>query len=871
MNYDVYSDRLKIIIRNSQSVAISNTHQNLTTSHILSAFLDDPDDTVRNLISDAGGSLVSLRYLNDADLKALPIVQGADAQVYLGSDVASALNHAEEVSRKWEDSFITVELVLLGIVMALKTAGSQALLGCGLTEKSLEKAIKKLRKGRKAHSAASENHYKSLEKYTVDISHKASEGKLDPVIGRDEEIRRIIQVLSRRTKNNPVLIGHPGVGKTAVVEGLALRIMSNDVPESLKDKRVLSLDLGALLAGAKLRGEFEERLKVVLEDIHRAAGQIILFIDEMHMLVGAGASEGSMDASNLLKPALSRGEVRCVGATTLDEYRQYVEKDAALARRFQSIFIGEPMVEDAVSILRGLKEKYELYHGVHIMDSALVAAVTFSDRYIADRFLPDKAIDLMDEAASRRRVEIDSKPEELDELDRRIVQLKIEREVLQKEQDSASKVRLEKINNDLSVLEKRSQELTSLWSVQKNKLAFSTQIKERLDSARLEVERLQREGDLARAGELIYGIIPELENKIIDAEKSCEIGLVQETVSKDDIASVVSRWTGIPVEKMLQGEREKLLGMERELSARVIGQQAAIDAVSRAVRRSRAGLQDANRPVGSFLFLGPTGVGKTELTKALALFLFDDENAMLRIDMSEFMEKHAVSRLIGAPPGYVGFEEGGKLTEAVRHRPYQVVLLDEIDKAHTDVYNILLQVLDEGRLTDSHGRTVNFCNTLIVMTSNIGGEILSRQSGDDQRVYDEVMGAVRGVFRPEFINRLDEILIFNQLQKSHMVDIVRIQLMEVGVLLGAGSIMFEFDQDVCVFLAQKSYDPMYGARPLKRVIQRLVKDELSERILQGDLGEATQVRLSIGDNQIIFRINNEYGKTMPVILEDSEV
>lgn len=850
MDFENFTQRSQGFLQSARSVAIREQHQQLTPVHLLKVLLEDKEGLCANLIRAAGGDPKRALAETEAALAKQPKVQGSGgaSQIYLGSETAQILDQAQQVAEKAGDSFVTVERILLAMAISHETSVGKILNDAGVAPQNLNKAIEDVRKGRKADSASAEDSYDALKKYANDLTAAAAEGKIDPVIGRDEEIRRTIQVLSRRTKNNPVLIGEPGVGKTAIVEGLAQRIIGGDVPEALQNKKLMVLDLGALVAGAKFRGEFEERLKAVLNEVTAAAGEIILFIDEMHTLVGAGASEGSMDASNLIKPALARGELHCVGATTLNEYRKYVEKDAALARRFQPVFVSEPTVEDTISILRGIKEKYELHHGVRISDSSLVSAATLSNRYITDRFLPDKAIDLVDEAASRLRMEVDSKPEELDELDRKIVQLKIEREALKKEKDQASKDRLVKLESDLDDLEAKSKAMTDAWQGEKNKLADVTKTKEELDKARIELEKAVREGHYEAAGELQNVVIPGLQKKIADAEAagaSDDSGL-EETVASEHIASVVSRWTGIPVDKMLQGEREKLLEMENNLQKRVVGQDEALSSVANAVRRARAGLQDANRPIGSFLFLGPTGVGKTELTKALAEFLFDDEQAMVRIDMSEYMEKHAVARLIGAPPGYVGYDEGGALTEAVRRRPYQVILFDEVEKAHPDVFNVLLQVLDDGRLTDGQGRTVDFTNSLIIMTSNLGGDILAAQEEghDSSEVRDLVMEVVRGAFRPEFLNRLDEIILFHRLFREHMAGIVDIQLGRLEKLLADRNITLELDQTAKDWLGDKGYDPAYGARPLKRVIQRSLQNPLASLILEGVVNDGETVVIS---------------------------
>jgi len=850
MDFEKYTERAKGFVQAAQALAQRRGHQQITPEHLLKALLEDKEGLCANLIRAAGGDPAAAASAVDAALQKLPRVEGSGAgQTYLAPEMARLFEQAEKIAEKAGDSFVTVERLLLAMTMARESAAAKALAQAGVNPQSLNHAIEQIRKGRKADSATAEEGYDALKKYARDLTAIAREGKLDPVIGRDEEIRRTIQVLSRRTKNNPVLIGEPGVGKTAIVEGLALRIVHGDVPESLKDKRLLALDLGALVAGAKFRGEFEERLKAVLQEITAAAGEIIVFIDELHTLVGAGKAEGAMDASNMLKPALARGELHCVGATTLDEYRKHIEKDAALARRFQPVFVSEPTVEDTISILRGIKEKYELHHGVRITDGAIVAAATLSNRYITDRFLPDKAIDLMDEAAARLRMEVESKPEEVDELDRRIIQLKIEREALKKESDAASKDRLKKLDAELKGLEKKSAELTAQWRAEKEKLAGAQKLKEQLDQARAELDRVQRAGNWTRAGELTYAIIPELTRKLKEAEAAESHRMIEEAVTDAHIAGVVSRWTGIPVDKMLQGERAKLLKMEDNIKRRVVGQDEAVIAVSNAIRRARAGLQDPNRPIGSFLFLGPTGVGKTELTKALAEFLFDDESALVRIDMSEYMEKHAVARLIGAPPGYVGYEEGGALTEAVRRRPYQVILFDEVEKAHPDVFNVLLQVLDDGRLTDGQGRTVDFRNTLIILTSNIGGEILASlpEGKETASVRNEVMELVRAAFRPEFLNRLDEILLFRRLSRQDMAAIVEIQLTQLQKLLSDRKITLKLDESAKRWLADQGYDPVYGARPLKRVIQRELQNPLAGLILEGRIVDGETVKVAAGE------------------------
>ena len=860
MDFEKFSDRTKGFIQSAQSLALREGHQRFAPEHILKVLLDDDEGLCGNLMSAAGAD-ASIALVNTTkELESYPKVSGNGAsQLYIDTNITNLLDSASKLATKAGDEYVTTERLLLALTLHSGSKSASILKKSGLTAQKLNGAINKIRKGRTADSASAEDSYDALKKYSRDLTEAAREGKLDPVIGRDEEIRRTIQVLSRRTKNNPVLIGEPGVGKTAIAEGLALRIANGDVPDRVSQKRIMSLDMGALVAGAKYRGEFEERVKAVLHEVSAAKGEVILFIDELHTIVGTGASEGSMDASNLLKPALARGDLHCIGATTLNEYRKYIEKDAALERRFQPVFIGEPTVSDTISILRGLKEKYELHHGIRIKDSALVAASTLSNRYINDRFLPDKAIDLMDEAASKIKMEVDSKPSELDEFDRRIIQLKIEREALNKEKDEASKDRLISLEKELRELEESSTALTAQWQTEKDRIEGDQKIKERLDAARVELEQAQRSGNLARAGELTYGEIPELEEKlkvVKDADTS-ENQLLKEEVSESDIAAVVSRWTGIPITKVLEGERDRLMSMEENIGHRVIGQDEAVKAVSAAVRRARAGLQEQGRPIGSFLFLGPTGVGKTELTKALAEYLFDDETAMIRIDMSEFMEKHAVSRLIGAPPGYVGYEEGGVLTEAVRRRPYQVVLFDEIEKAHGDVFNILLQVLDDGRLTDSQGRTVNFCNTLIILTSNLGSDILASLGPEDNvdTAHDDVMDLVRASFRPEFINRLDEITLFHRLAEKHMHAIVNIQLSQLENRLEGRKIILDLDQSAQDWLAHIGYDPIYGARPLKRVIQKHVQDGLANMILSGELMDGKTVNVTAGAEGIEMRIN----------------
>lgn len=860
MDFDKFTEKSRSYLQKAQTLAMRKKHQSLEPEHMMRVMLDDEDGMINKLIQATGGDLDRLSRDIDVAISKFPVVDGSGAgQLRFSSDLSKILGNSFDLAEKSGDKFVTGERILQAMSLSRATDIEAFIQAAGVTPEKLNQSVNEMRKGRTADTANAEGGFDALNRFARDVTEDAREGRLDPVIGRDEEIRRTIQVLSRRTKNNPVLIGEPGVGKTAIIEGLASRIVAGDVPESLKNKRLMSLDLGAILAGAKFRGDFEERLKSVLDEVKANAGEIVLFLDELHTMVGAGKADGAMDAGNMLKPALARGELHMIGATTLDEYRKHIESDAALARRFQPVFVEEPSVEDAISILRGLKEKYELHHGVRVTDTAIVAAVTLANRYITDRFLPDKAIDLMDEAASRLRMQADSKPEAIDELDRRIVQLKIEREALKKESDKASKDRLKGLEKELDGLESNSADLTSQWLAEKEKMNSAQHLKEDLEKARLELEQSEREGNWARAGELKYGEIPDLEQKLSNASEVAGANLINEEVTQDDIASIVSRWTGIPVEKMMEGEREKLLSMESQLTQRVIGQDQAVGAVANAVRRSRAGLQDPRRPIGSFLFLGPTGVGKTELTKALAEFLFDDDSAMVRIDMSEYMEKHAVARLIGAPPGYVGYEEGGALTESVRRRPYQVILFDEIEKAHPDVFNVLLQVLDDGRLTDGQGRTVNFNNTVLIMTSNLGSEYLvSLEDGEDvESARDQVMDVVRKSFRPEFLNRLDETLLFRRLGRDQMGGIVDIQLGYLETLLKDRHITLKLGDDARKWLADQGYDPAYGARPLKRTIQNKLQNKLAEKILEGEILDGAGVTVSVKKDDLDFKVSNK--------------
>ncbi len=864
MDLDRFTEKSKSILQKAQTLAMRHHHQSLEPEHMLKVMLDDEDGLVERLVQASGGNAVLLRKSTDDHIARFPVVQGPGAGgLRISGDLARIVDNALNVAEKAGDKYVTVERMFQAMVMAGRATDIGGIMeSSGIAANAVNQAINAMRKGRTADSANAEDNFEALAKYARDLTKDARDGKLDPIIGRDEEIRRTIQILSRRTKNNPVLIGEPGVGKTAIIEGLALRIINGDVPESLKGKRLMALDLGAMVAGAKFRGEFEERLKSVLDEIKNASGEIVLFLDELHTLVGAGKAEGTMDASNMLKPALARGELHMVGATTLDEYRKHIEKDAALARRFQPVFIPEPTVEDTISILRGLKEKYEAHHGVRITDAAIVSAATLSNRYITDRFLPDKAIDLVDEASARLRMQVDSKPEAIDELDRRIVQLKIEREALQKEKDSASRDRLSKLVGELTELEKKSADMTGQWMSEKDKVNAAQKLTEELDRTRIELEQAERNSDWGKASELKYSKIPEIEGRLAESAKHGNAGMINEEVTDNDIAAVVSKWTGIPVDKMLAGEREKLLGMEDKIKLRVVGQDAAVRAVSNAVRRSRAGLQSPNRPIGSFLFLGPTGVGKTELTKALAEFLFDDDTAMVRLDMSEYMEKHSVARIIGAPPGYVGYEEGGTLTEAVRRRPYQVVLFDEVEKAHPDVFNVLLQVLDDGRLTDGQGRTVDFTNTVLIMTSNLGAEhLVNLEEGQDaEAAREQVMNAVRAAFRPEFLNRLDEILLFRRLGRDQMTGIVDIQLGGLRKLLAGRRIALDINDAAKKWLADKGYDPAYGARPLKRVIQTELQNRLAELILEGKIEDGAGVNVGVKGDALDFAITAPGGK-----------